>query len=76
MQSSTMPGFDYTLKSAENKALKSSGEIISLTLKGNTLNCWFLASLVIVIYSKDFTVMLQNKHMKNSIKESTSPSQK
>ena len=34
---------DYIIKTTENKALKGSGGIIGLTLKGSALDRWFMA---------------------------------
>ena len=34
---------DYVLEATENKALKETGEMIGLTLKGQALARWFLA---------------------------------
>ena len=50
---------DYTLEATENKALKGSGGIIGLTLKGSVLNRWFLARPVTAIYSTNFTTMVR-----------------
>ena len=45
---------DYVLEATENKALKSSGGIISLTNQDNALTRWFLSRPVTVKYSVYF----------------------
>jgi len=45
---------DYTLEATENKALKGTGGIIGLTLKGDALARWFLARPVSAKYSVAF----------------------
>ena len=45
---------DYTLEATKNKALKGTGGIIGLTLKGNALTRFFLARPVTAKYSETF----------------------
>lgn len=45
---------DYTLEATENKALKGTGRIIGLTLRGPALARWFLARPVTAKYSTRF----------------------
>ena len=45
---------DYVLEATQNKALKGSGGIFGLTLKGNALARWFLERPVTAKYSMTF----------------------
>ncbi len=45
---------DYVLEVTENKALKGTGGIIGLTMKGDTLARWFLARPITAQYSMTF----------------------
>ncbi len=45
---------DYTIEATENKALKGTGGIIGLTLRGSALARWFLARPIASQYAMKF----------------------
>lgn len=59
---------DYTLEATENKALKGTGGIIGLTLRGNALRRYFLARPVTAKYSEVFCreVFQERTHKKDA----------
>ena len=63
---------DYSIEATANKALKGSGGIIGLTLKGATLAHWFLARPVTATYSSAFKDLLaHNQHSHKDGSEGT-----
>ncbi len=55
---------DYAIETTENKALKGSGGIIGLTLKGSALVRWFLARPITANYS----MIIQNEESRRGEK--------
>ena len=53
---------DYALEVTENKALKGTGGIIGLTLRGNALTRWFLARPLTAKYSMKFHIDVCQRH--------------
>ena len=61
---------DYVLGATENKALKRTGGIIGLNLKGNALASWLLARHVTAKYSMSFMIMFayaRRRHKKKNM---------
>ena len=59
---------DYTLETTENKALKGSGGIIGLTLRGEALTRWFLARPTTAKYTQIFQQELSKPEPQNTQK--------